>query len=152
MRKLDWKRQALLRVGLAALTGVALVNVAPASASSSAIPGTAWTVLQSWPPSEVGPVYNVSCPTASECVAVSSTDNTTYVLMTTNGGETWTIPVSYADQNTSNSWSFFSLTSASCPTAADCMVVGYGDPAEQDGDPTDPSFTGQQRTTPEWGT
>jgi hypothetical protein len=32
------------------------------------------------------------------------------------------------------------------------MVVGYGDPAEQDGDPTDPSFTGQQRTTPEWGT
>ena len=68
-------------------------------------------------PGPLTALYGVSCPTASDCFAVSANGGGS-VVATTDGGTTWNrqkLPSTVQD-----------LTSISCPTASNCWAGGYG--------------------------
>ena len=77
--------------------------------------GTTWTTPNL--PGATTALYGVSCPTASDCFAVSANGGGS-VVATTDGGTTWNrqkLPSTVQD-----------LTSISCPTASNCWAGGYG--------------------------
>jgi hypothetical protein len=92
--------------------------------------GTRWTVQPSPNPNEPNSqdtLYGVSCSSSTACTAVGSFDQSgagaAFTLAERWNGVKWTIQPT---PNTSNSLGppilFFSV---SCPTATDCMAVGY---------------------------
>jgi photosystem II stability/assembly factor-like uncharacterized protein len=74
-------------------------------------------------PSNSGPLTGVSCPTATNCVAVGVNGNTSgqlsaQILATTNGGATWVAQVAPS--------SAAELLEVTCQSAASILAVGQG--------------------------
>jgi photosystem II stability/assembly factor-like uncharacterized protein len=67
-------------------------------------------------PEGVAHLTSISCATSLDCVAVGSTFPNSAIVMTTDGGATW----SEVDQPP-----FTTLVSVSCPTPSRCMAMGY---------------------------
>ena len=88
--------------------------------------GSSWTPA-SMPTTEsgsIGPVTSLSCSDASDCLAstfAGSGSLNSDVLVTTDGGETWTLPASQGLQSSL-------LSSTSCATSSYCWASGSAIP------------------------
>ena len=119
----DGARRSVARLALAALVllttlaGV-VIAITPASASTRAT----WTVQPGSFPT-LGTLYDISCPSALECIAVGYNNNTYYDAITTDGGSHW-ITQGSRDQFGSFPLSVY-YTGVSCANTKDCVIVGY---------------------------
>ncbi len=91
-----------------------LVRSAPSRASGST---SSWTVVNKQP-AAISSLSAISCPTATDCVAVGSNfnSNTAIVLYTSDAGTTWSRGTPPSTFNT--------LTSISCVNASECLATG----------------------------
>ena len=64
-------------------------------------------------------LVSVSCPSISHCVAVSEAGNSPMILVTSNGGTTWTAQPLFTSASSS--------ASVSCGTVSNCVIVGVGE-------------------------
>ena len=90
--------------------------------------GSTWSVVSAvyQPANTSNQLNGVSCPTASECVAVGYTANASgntsnSILLSTNGGQTWNQESSVPQPSATNQW----LTAVSCSSTNNCVAVGY---------------------------
>jgi photosystem II stability/assembly factor-like uncharacterized protein len=125
-----------LLVSILVVTGVlsALITVlivaspsAFASRSQTSALDSPWSTRADYP-SSIAFMYAIGCPTASRCIALgSATDGSSYVLLTTNGGASWTIRALPTDINT--------LFSVECVSSLVCFLAAGDDggPFEQEG-------------------
>ena len=85
----DTVRAPIARVGLAVLVlVVTLAGVVIAVAPASANTANTWTV-QEGSFATLGTLYDISCPSALECVAVGYNENSYYDAITKDGGAHW---------------------------------------------------------------
>ncbi len=104
---------AVTGLAVSALMILTVPNESPAAAAGA--PGS-WQLDKSFAQT-TGPLSAISCPTASECIAVGVVSSAKDVIEeTTNGGATWTAQNVPAGTGV--------LYGISCPTATNCMAVG----------------------------
>ncbi|MDA8184959.1 MAG: hypothetical protein M0035_11125 [Actinomycetota bacterium] len=133
-------RSALRSSGRVAFATAALLLVtAPLAALAGSLPASAATPTATWvsqtipPPTSTTPsqsgymLQGISCPSATDCVAVGSTYapapsggsgvmiTGAEVLLSTNGGQAWA---------TGTAPSGASLTAVACPTSTTCFAAG----------------------------
>ena len=121
----------LLAAGLAAATTSAAAGAGAAQAATPAA-GPAWSI-QAVPPldttSTISRFLDVSCPTASFCVAVGmsiGTDGTQRPMAQTWNGQGWHLTAPPArPANTLSSW----LDFVSCVSPAHCQAIGHRGPS-----------------------
>jgi|GEM_PF-959295 len=112
---------------LSALIGVVAPLSAFASKSHKPIADGSWSVRADYPAS-ITFMYSVGCPTVSTCIALTSaSDGTSDVLLSTNGGASWTIKALPSDIN--------NLYSVECASSRVCYVAAgdSGGPYQQEG-------------------
>jgi len=92
------------------------LNSPPAISKSGSSSTTGWQVADSFTNKSIA-LAGVSCPTAQECFAVGETTlKTGLILVSTDGGTTWTqrsVPSGVG-----------SLDAIACPSATECIAVG----------------------------
>ncbi len=109
-------RAGVVRPAIVAAAGISLLGIIAlptlAGASSSHI---TWTISQTYPGQGVGYFYGLSCPTATDCVALGAYAGGHDVILTSmDGGSSW-------HQNAAPAQT---LTAISCPTTSECVAAG----------------------------
>lgn len=113
-------------VGSNAINNCGPSGCAQLGSSSSAIAltsdgGNTWTMASA--PSGSGELYDVSCPSATACVAVGAASQAGPALLySTNGGSSWSFGSVNGKGSASNA-----AQSVSCPSATECVAVGSAD-------------------------
>ena len=99
--------------GVVVVVTLSTVGVSGESPASAAGPAGSWQVEQKYTPT-AGGFDAISCATTIDCMAVESGE----VVVTTNGGTSWTTENAPAGIG--------QINAISCSSATTCTVVGYG--------------------------